>query len=86
MSDKPQPARILSAEEVAHELTGEFFKAQEIAAPVQAVKVVAKAFKQAGQVALAARCPRCTKLIALSGEGKHLCSQCNLWMEFVREA
>lgn len=44
--------------------------------------VEGRPFRQAGQGALAARCP-CGCEFALSGEGKHLCRHCNRWVQVV---
>jgi hypothetical protein len=64
----------------------EFNKAADVADGVRAAqKVKAQVVKQAGAEVLAARCPKCRTLAALSGPGKHLCRTCHQWLEYVRE-
>lgn len=60
-------------------------RAREIADPLKPRKVVAQVRTQAGVEILVAACPRCNAKAGLTGEGKHLCRGCHLWLEYVRE-
>lgn len=49
--------------------------------------VRATARVQAGREILVGKCPvsRCGTVVALSGEGRHLCRQCGSWLRFVKD-
>lgn len=48
--------------------------------------VEATVYQQAGQDVLVATCPVCTNVAALSGEGRHQCRSCHIWLRYHRKA
>lgn len=85
---REQAARVVAQQQADNDgkLREELETSLGIAAGVRApVKVKALVHQQAGQECLIARCPRCSTLAGLSGEGKHLCRGCYHWLEYCRE-
>jgi hypothetical protein len=76
----------LTPEEASDRVKKALEDAVSIAEGIRSARAIpARVVHQAGQEILVAHCPVCNTEAALSGEGKHLCRTCHIWLDYRRE-